>query len=603
SVSHLTPVSPCIGAGSVAFTNGVDIDGQPWQDPPCMGADQVTPGQATGALTMVIEPEATHVAAGFGLGFVADNQGPITASVWNFGDGTIVTNRAYVRHAWSAPGIYTVTLTGYNDSHPEGVMVATQVDVVEQPVFYVNGSNAAPAAPFSSWETAATNIQDAVDAASVCGSLVLVTNGVYATGGRDMMGTGKSRVAIDKPLIVRSVNGPEATVIKGVRGGSFTRCVYMGANASLDGFTLKGGYAFANYYALPSSVDTFGGGALCADSAVLTNCVLTDNEAVYGGGTCGGILYNCSLLGSPGDGYYAPFTGNYADSGGGAYGAILRNCIIATNAAYFSGGGVYQCMLYNCTLTGNSVAGADHSTLYNCTLTGNSDGADDSTLYNCIVYFNSGRNYSGGTLNYCCTTPLPTNGVGNITSAPLFVNAANTNSLPDFRLRYGSPGIDTGTNLSPILTSDLDGNPRPLDGNGDGVAAFDMGAYEFNARSLIPSDWFTSHGLNAGDPQVVWANPDHDAFNTFQEWLAGTDPTNAASFFYIDDITKHSPAAVSFQSLTNRTYTLWSTPQLSPADWTPVSGAQAIPGDGGIMTLSDTNNAARQFYRVEVNLP
>ena len=42
----------------------------------------------------------------------------------------------------------------------------------------------------------------------------------------------------------------------------------------------------------------------------------------------------------------------------------------------------------------------------------------------------------------------------------------------DLRLDYGSPCIDTGTNLSILMTTDLAGSPRPMDGNGDGLAAF-----------------------------------------------------------------------------------------------------------------------------------
>ena len=53
--------------------------------------------------------------------------------------------------------------------------------------------------------------------------------------------------------------------------------------------------------------------------------------------------------------------------------------------------------------------------------------------------------------------------------------------LGEFGLRAGSPAIDSA--YSPPLTADesatdLAGNPRVVDGNGDGVAARDMGAYE-----------------------------------------------------------------------------------------------------------------------------
>src|SRR5215207_6521928 len=74
----------------------------------------------------------------------------------------------------------------------------------------VNSTNATP--PYLSWITAATNIQDAVDAA-VAGDEIVVTNGIYATGGR-----GGNRVKVDKPLTLRSVNGPQFTIIDG--GGS-----------------------------------------------------------------------------------------------------------------------------------------------------------------------------------------------------------------------------------------------------------------------------------------------------------------------------------------------------------------------------------------------
>src|SRR5580765_3610387 len=90
---------------------------------------------------------------------------------------------------------------------------------------YVDLNSPAPAAPYASWATAATNIQDAVDVAGT-GDDILVTNGVYQTGARDVYSM-SNRVAVTKAVTVRSIHGPAVTSIvgSGPNGPAAVRCV------------------------------------------------------------------------------------------------------------------------------------------------------------------------------------------------------------------------------------------------------------------------------------------------------------------------------------------------------------------------------------------
>jgi hypothetical protein len=537
SVFHLSASSPCRGAGNAAVASGTDLDGESWSTPPAIGCDEFRAGNATGALNVGIQAAYTNVAVGFQIELTADIQGWVTASRWEFDDGTVLSNRPYASHAWSAPGDHTLTLRAYNDSNPSGVLAVAIIRVATPPVHYVSVAGGTAQAPYSSWATAARNVQDALDVAQMPGALVLVSNGTYSAGGRVVYGSLSNRVAVTVPVTVQSANGPEVTVIQGnqvpvtTNGDAAVRCVLLTKGAVLSGFTLVSGATRATG---DSVLECSGGAVWCATPGVLvSNCVLVGNSAARGGGAAysgalvdcrltnnaaisGGAafaasLYNCLLSTNSaqnGGGAYlgtlfnCTLSGNCASNGGGAYSANLTNCTLTSNSALGSGGGACFGSLTNCTLTsnraalgggscsnslincvlsGNSAASgggaysatisnsaltgntADHGggvfsgTLNNCALTGNSGyydggGANSAALRNCIVYFNtaqSGSNWTGGSMTYCCSAPLPA-GAGNIQSDPLLAST--------YHLSIGSP-CRGAASAAYASGTDLDGEP------------------------------------------------------------------------------------------------------------------------------------------------
>ena len=60
--------------------------------------------------------------------------------------------------------------------------------------------------------------------------------------------------------------------------------------------------------------------------------------------------------------------------------------------------------------------------------------------------------------------------------------SASATAGGDFHIRPGSKAIDAGANAG--VADDLDGEPRPVDGDRDGVAGADIGADEMVWRTV-----------------------------------------------------------------------------------------------------------------------
>src|SRR5258706_4387088 len=206
----------------------------------------------------------------------------VTDYFWDLGDGTVISNSPAISHVWTNAGDYSLIVSAYDGLNGASISSTSVVHIIEDITHYVSLSSTNPIAPYISWETAATNIQDAID--SAVNSMVLVSNGVYEVGRRGTQTDIEARVVITKPIIVASVNGPEVTTIKGRwtsqpdahTGPDALRCVYLTNGAALLGFTVTGG---------DTDINGTGGGIWCESStALVSNCIVTANGAANGGG-------------------------------------------------------------------------------------------------------------------------------------------------------------------------------------------------------------------------------------------------------------------------------------------------------------------------------
>ena len=123
------------------------------------------------------------------------------------------------------------------------------------------------------------------------------------------------------------------------------------------------------------------------------------------------------------------------------------------------------------------------------------------------------------------------------------------------------------------------------------------------AAGGTPDWWLAAYGWTNSFDAAEASDTDGDGFTAGQEYIAGTNPTDTSSALRILDM-RMAPPQITFLSATNRLYTLYGRPDLAAGNWVPVSNQTDILGNGGLLTLVDSNTpAVKWFYRVGVRLP
>ncbi len=503
--------------------------------------------QPTGTLTAPIRVDFTDLS----------QEGP-QAWLWDFGDGHTSTEQ-HPQHLYATAGTFTVSLTVSNDFGDGGTSSAqiVKTDLIEIGSVQTNATihYLAPQGrsryPYKSWEDAATNLVDAV-AALQPGHTLLVSNGLYRPGRR-------VRVSISN-IQIRSVNGPEVTIIDGRH--QHPGIGLHGSNCLIEGFTIQ------NCAGQPPALDLSGvklgerahgtvarnmiikhnerflfGGVVYISGAALMDSRVVSNRAFSGAGAfvVNGLISNCvfrhnrssddSIVGVSGDGVL--------------YGSLVADNDCGASAVKLNTGG----HIYNTTIADNTIRAWDGGGLtFDDYLIDNA-----SECFNVISYGNSsGRNvaFSGSgskpqkraLIRNCCWTPSvagdqdPGQVEQEVVADPLFVDSG----AGDYRLQAGSPCRDAGrdaprfTNMLNDIRVDFGSSVYPTTGrwnnvttSGAGLKAADLtnaagGASGMSLEILNAFDGPATAGLTSDTAWPYPSSAERDAM-TIEDNYGGQD--------------------------------------------------------------------------------
>jgi hypothetical protein len=302
-------------------------------------------------------------------------------------------------------------------------------------------------------------------------------------------------------------------------GGIYSRGEVILNNSLISGNTLEnsnedGGGIFlidgklsAKNSTITNNIATgTGGGIYGYYDLFIEHSLISDNQAINGGGIGGGRVRLTE----------STIVGNAAiEHGGGIWNSVELvsvNSTINGNTAGTEGGGIYDgtSRVYNSTISQNSAAGSGGGVarggiiMQNTILAENiapqgpncANGSIMSEGYN-LIGNKSGCAYEAGSGDMVNTK----SGLGLTFGWP-----------PVLPLLPESPAIDTG---NPDGCKDIVGNPiskdqlgtnRPLDGDGDGETICDIGAYEYNPahpikRVYLPLSIYSSQPAEGSEIQ------------------------------------------------------------------------------------------------------
>lgn len=373
-------------------------------------------------------------------------------------------------------------------------------------------------------------IQDGINVAA-SGDTVLVSEGTYF---ENINFVGKAITVASYFIMDHDSNHINNTIIDGSQPADpdtasvVIFCTGEGVSSVLDGFTISHG---AGTF-VPEDNETAGGGIYVLNAGpVLRHLIVKNNQSWSGSGIYGNnsemkivevtikdnnwteVGGGLCLLGGYPCLMNVRIMNNIGDWGGGVYldsaGADFINVLISNNTGGYGGGMLCIASSPNCinTTIANNTAyfggglecfGGSHPEIVNSILWNNSpEQINFLEIYDPNSITISWSDIQGGQAGIVTNNNASVNWLeGNLDLLPQFAGG----STDPLSLAAASPCIDTGSPDTAGLDlpeGDLLGNFRIWDGDGNGIARVDMGAYEYGALPLgseqLPVPFFPFH--------------------------------------------------------------------------------------------------------------
>ena len=162
--------------------------------------------------------------------------------------------------------------------------------------------------------------------------------------------------------------------------------------------------------------------------------------------------------------------------------------------------------------------------------------------------------------------------IPNISTNNAVTNSAGFYTLQFTNIAGGSLATST-IRTNAILTVLLDSNGNGIDDNWE-------------------SSYFGSP--TGADPD---ADSDGDTMKNGAEYIAGTNPTNAASYLKVSGIAATSSALITFEAVAGRTYTVEYSDDLTNPVWGKVADVTPLTADGPV-SVTDANPQPDRYYRL-----